>query len=222
MKVEIMELSKLVLPEKNIRIHSERQTQEFVRSVKMFGQIRPIVIDEKNVILCGNGLYAALNSMGQTTAEVYRVTGLTENQKKKLMIADNKIFNLGIDDIKVLDDFINDLKDDLDVPGFDEETLAAMVADAEEAVSIINDYGVLSESESMNVDNGATAKEERINNIVAGNSNILASDNTENNGMNSENTHIVYDVTPERAVTQQDNPSSQFVVCPECGHKIWL
>ena len=47
----------MVKPEKNVRIHTEQQLREFERSVRMFGQIRPIVVDENNVILAGNGLY---------------------------------------------------------------------------------------------------------------------------------------------------------------------
>lgn len=51
MKQLTMELKDLTLLERNIRIHTEKQLQEFERSVKMFGQIRPIVIDENNTIL---------------------------------------------------------------------------------------------------------------------------------------------------------------------------
>ena len=95
MEIITMKLADLRKPEKNVRIHTEQQLKEFRRSVEMFGQIRPIVVDEKNVILAGNGLYDTLAAMGKDTAEVYRYDNLTENQKKKLMIADNKIFSLG-------------------------------------------------------------------------------------------------------------------------------
>lgn len=44
-----MKLSDLVKPEKNVRIHTEQQLKEFRRSIEMFGQIRPIVIDENNI-----------------------------------------------------------------------------------------------------------------------------------------------------------------------------
>lgn len=97
-----MKLTDMVRPEKNVRIHTEQQLREFERSVKMFGQIRPIVVDEKNVILAGNGLYETLLSMGYEEALVYQYTDLTENQKKKLMIADNKIFSLGIENLELL------------------------------------------------------------------------------------------------------------------------
>jgi ParB-like chromosome segregation protein Spo0J len=92
MKITVLNISELVTPEKNIRIHTDKQIKEFVRSINMFGQIRPAVVDENNVILAGNGLVEALKAAGKTEVEVYKIENLTENQKKKLMIADNKIF----------------------------------------------------------------------------------------------------------------------------------
>ena len=83
MKVITMKLADLVKPEKNVRIHTEKQLKEFQRSVEMFGQIRPIVVDENNIILAGNGLYDTLIAMGKETADVYQYDYLTENQKKK-------------------------------------------------------------------------------------------------------------------------------------------
>ena len=139
MKIVKMKISELKSPEKNIRIHTDKQIKEFERSVKMFGQIRPIVVDENNVILCGNGLYATLLKMGVDTADVYKVQNLTENQKKKLMIADNKIYGLGIDDLDTFNKFLNDLSDDLDIPGFDEEILKSMVAEAEDVTEKISE-----------------------------------------------------------------------------------
>ena len=74
MEIITMKLVDLVKPEKNVRIHTEQQLKEFQRSVKMFGQIRPIVVDENNVILAGNGLYETLIAMGKETADVYKLS----------------------------------------------------------------------------------------------------------------------------------------------------
>ena len=49
-------LSELRRPERNVRMHTDKQLKEFRRSIEMFGQIRPIVVDEDGVILAGNGL----------------------------------------------------------------------------------------------------------------------------------------------------------------------
>lgn len=48
MKVIKKKLTELHRPERNVRIHSDKQIAEFKRSIEMFGQIRPIVIDEKS------------------------------------------------------------------------------------------------------------------------------------------------------------------------------
>lgn len=47
------------------------------------------------------------------------------------MIADNKIFSLGIENLDTLNAFLEELQDDLDIPGYDSEILQQMIADAE-------------------------------------------------------------------------------------------
>lgn len=130
MKVIKKRLDDLKHPEKNVRIHSEQQIRELKRSLEKFGQTRALVVDENNVILIGNGLYEAMVSLGYQEASVYVKTELSENDKKKLMIADNKTYALGIDNLDTLNEFLEELQGDLDIPGYDEEILQQMVADA--------------------------------------------------------------------------------------------
>ena len=210
MEITTMKLTDLVKPEKNVRIHTEQQLAEFQRSVKMFGQIRPIVIDEKNVILAGNGLYDTLIAMGRETAEVYRYENLTENQKKKLMVADNKIFSLGIDNLDTLNSFLEDLQGDLDIPGFDEEILKQMVSDAEDITDKLSEYGTLDEEEIQTIKENAERKEQQIQK------------------MESEQESVPQEtvLTQPDSVTNDNEEKtaeeSQFVICPKCGEKIWL
>ena len=56
MKVTKKPLTELHPPERNVRMHTDKQLKEFRRSVEMFGQIRPIVVDEAGIKLAGNGL----------------------------------------------------------------------------------------------------------------------------------------------------------------------
>lgn len=210
MKVIKMQLSELIRPEKNVRIHAEQQLKEFERSIEMFGQIRPIVIDENNVILAGNGLYETLIRMGHKEADVYKYTDLTENQKKKLMIADNKIFNLGIDNLETLNSFLDDLKDDLDIPGYDSDILKQMVSDADEITEKISEYGTLAEEEIENIKENNQKTEEREAKILQNNGNE-GQDNSisESNVIHEEHNEDTADV-------------KKFVICPSCGEKIWL
>ena len=154
MNVTTKRLDALKHPKKNVRIHSEQQIRELKRSLEKFGQTRAIVVDEDDTILIGNGLYEAMVSLGYQEATVYVKTGLSENDKKKLMIADNKTYALGIDNLETLNEFLEELQGDLDIPGYDEEILQQMVADADEVTDKLSEYGTLDESEIQKMKEG--------------------------------------------------------------------
>lgn len=216
MKIVKKRLDELKKPERNIRLHTDKQIKEFRRSIEMFGQIRPIVIDENNVILAGNGLAETLRSMGRTEADCYVVTGLTENEKKKLMLADNRIFDLGVDDMAAFDAFILELKDDLDIPGFDEDMLKSLVMDSDEADELISDYGII--------------PEERIQEIKTTEEKYEARDEE---AAKKAIEHIpvkppiqipeeVREAAGYEAPFQAEEVEHRYILCPKCGERIWL
>lgn len=211
MKQLTLKLSELVRPERNIRIHTEKQLEEFERSVRMFGQIRPIVVDEKNTILAGNGLYETLLRMGEEQALVYKYDDLTESQKKKLMIADNKIFSLGIENLDTLNEFLEELNGDLDIPGFDEEILKQMVADADEVTEKISEYGTLDEEEIQQIKEANEKREQKeLESVSEEGKAIVQTDLSQQGGQSATME------SPESAETRR------FVICPKCGEQIWL
>ena len=208
MKQLTMKLKDLVRPERNIRIHTEKQLAEFERSVRMF---RPIVVDENDIILAGNGLYETLLRMNREEALVYKYEDLTEAQKKKLMIADNKIFSLGIENLDTLNEFLEELEGDLDIPGFDEDILRQMVADADEITEKISEYGTLDEEEVRKIKEANEKREQ-----------AEATDN----GADQETDLPLQ--APERqsggdaGAGQEPAGTGRFVICPKCGERIWL
>lgn len=113
----------------NTRLHSEKQIREYIRSIEMFGQLRPMVIDENNVVLAGNGLLMALQKMGKETAACHIVAGLTENEKRKLMLADNKIAALGEEDQFAFEETLRELSGDIDIPGYGADILKNLASD---------------------------------------------------------------------------------------------
>lgn len=209
MEIITMKLVDLVKPEKNVRIHTEQQLKEFQRSVKMFGQIRPIVVDENNVILAGNGLYETLIAMGKETADVYKYDNLTENQKKKLMIADNKIFSLGIENLDTLNSFLEELQGDLDIPGFDEDILKQMVSEAEDVTEKLSEYGTLDDEEIQSIKESGERKEQQIQKAEA-----------------EQATPAPQPIAQPQQEMPEDSEDTtevkKFVICPKCGEKIWL
>lgn len=217
MKVIKKRLDDLKHPEKNVRIHSEQQIRELKRSLEKFGQTRALVVDENNVILIGNGLYEAMVSLGYQEASVYVKTELSENDKKKLMIADNKTYALGIDNLDTLNEFLEELQGDLDIPGYDEEILQQMVADADEVTEKISEYGTLDESEVQKIKEANEKREQK----------AAAAEISDNNSENSsENPNTSDNQSSERQNTTETEPeiteTRKFVICPNCGEKIWL
>lgn len=217
MKVIKKRLDDLKHPEKNVRIHSEQQIRELKRSLEKFGQTRALVVDENNVILIGNGVYEAMVSLGYQEASVYVKTELSENDKKKLMIADNKTYALGIDNLDTLNEFLEELQGDLDIPGYDEEILQQMVADADEVTEKISEYGTLDESEIQKIKEANEKREQK----------AAAAEISDNNSENSsENPNTSDNQSSERQNTTETEPeiteTRKFVICPNCGEKIWL
>ena len=211
MKQLTMKLKDLVRPERNIRIHTEKQLAEFERSVRMFGQIRPIVVDENNIILAGNGLYETLLRMNREEALVYKYEDLTEAQKKKLMIADNKIFSLGIENLDTLNEFLEELEGDLDIPGFDEDILRQMVADADEITEKISEYGTLDEEEVRKIKEANEKREQ-----------AEATDNGADQGADLPLQAPERQSGGDAGVGQDPAETGRFVICPKCGERIWL
>ncbi|MCD7805429.1 MAG: ParB/Srx family N-terminal domain-containing protein [Oscillospiraceae bacterium] len=141
-------LSDLRLAEKNVRRHTDKQMREYVRSIRMFGQIKPILIDETGEIIAGNGLYEALRQMDATECECCVVPGLTEAQKKKLMLADNRVYELGITDTNAFEDILRDLEGDIDIPGWDADLLEVMTASVPDVDEMISDYGIFDQEQT--------------------------------------------------------------------------
>lgn len=215
-----MKLADMKKAAKNVRMHTEKQLQEYERSIRMFGQIRPIVVDEEGNIMAGNGLYETLLRMKAEEADVYRLENLTPAQKKKLAIADNKIYNLGVENLMVLNEFIEELRDDLDIPGFDEEILKQMISDAEEVTEKICEYGTLDDNEiqelkklgerqSAAYENGKQDNREVSATPVI--SSTIQEPGVPEGRMSAENPNNV-----------MSEPEGKFVICPDCGRKIWL
>lgn len=204
MNVVKMPLSSLKRPERNVRMHTEKQLKEFERSVTMFGQIRPIVVDDERTILAGNGLYETLLRMGWTEADVLQMQGLSDSQKKKLMLADNKIYGLGVDDLDSFDAILNELQGDLDIPGFDEALLKSMVSQASEVTEKLQEYGTLDDEEIGEIRAARERKEQ-----------YMATE-PEEPADEPEDAAVVTPAVEER------EPVRQYVICPHCGEKVWL
>lgn len=146
MQVQTVPLESLKSPEQNARLHPEKQIVELMRAIVMFGQTRPVLIDEDWTVLAGNGLVMALGRLERQTAQVLVMPGLTAAQKTKLMLSDNKIFTLGHDDYDSIMAMIKGL-DDLDIPGFDDKRLSVLFSNEAALGDTLDGFGLMSPEE---------------------------------------------------------------------------
>lgn len=212
MEAKKMKIAELHAPEKNVRVHTEAQIKEFEKSIRMFGQLRPIVVDETNTILAGNGLCVTLQRMGIEEADVYVMEGLTEAQKKKLMIADNKIFQLGVENMDVLNEFLEDLHGDYDIPGFDEDILRQMMADTDEIDAQISGYGTIDPEEVRQMRERADRREQE----------AAEPENADNGSMARNTPSQQADGATDGSNGAAEGEDRRFVICPSCGARVWL
>lgn len=109
-----MRLADIVPYENNPR-HNDNAVEAVKESIKQCEYIAPIIVDEDSVILAGHTRAKALAELGKTEADVMVVSGLTDEQKRKYRLLDNKTNELASWDIDLLEIEL----EDLDFEGFD-------------------------------------------------------------------------------------------------------
>lgn len=207
MKIQKIKLTELLPLEQNVRKHSDNQIKELIRSINQFGQTRAIVIDEKNNILIGNGLYMAMVQAGLEEAFIYRKKGLTEIEKKKLILADNKTYSLGADDYENIEFYLEEITSsgDFEIAGFDEDVLRNLMREADEVLADVQNYGVLDQSV---IETKKQVAESRTNN-----------DDTPNEQQNKE---LEDNPISESVMNNTQSEEVATILCPNCGECIPL
>ena len=87
-----LKINDLKANESNPRIIRDSKFKKLVKSIKEFPEmleLRPIVIDENNLILGGNMRHKACIEAGLKEVPVKIAKGLTEEQKKEFIVKDN-------------------------------------------------------------------------------------------------------------------------------------
>ena len=227
-----VKLSELRHPERNVRIHGQKQIDEMVRSLDFAEQLKPILIDENNVVLAGNGLMDGLIQQGKKEeAWCVRIIGASENDKKKIMTMDNRLYALGSDNHDVIEQFIRELAEagEADIPGYDQAIIDTIAAETEEVTQMMQNYGVMTEDDKNRIDKAAERKAA----IESGE--VVPAYNSPTQGgapapgaVRGPDTPaaVKYDdqtgecepLTPE---DEAENDSVHFVICPHCGTKIY-
>jgi len=144
-KIEQRAIESLIPYINNSRKHSDEQVAQIAASIKEFGWTNPILVDGSNGLIAGHGRLLAARKLGMAKVPVIELAHLSENQKKALIIADNKLAlnsdwdnNLLMIELQELDseDY------DLSVLGFDQDELDALLNPIEPTTGLTDEDAV--------------------------------------------------------------------------------
>ena len=127
MQIEKRQLSELIPYINNSRKHSDDQVTQIAASIKEFGWTNPILVDGDNGIIAGHGRIMAAKKLNMTEVPVIELAHLSKEQRKALIIADNKLALNSDWDSNLLAIELKDLQDlgfDLNLTGFNSDELA--------------------------------------------------------------------------------------------------
>ena len=132
MKVEKVKISEVKNNPSNPRLIKDDKFKKLVKSIQDFPQmleLRPIVVDENNIVLGGNMRLKACKEAGLKDVYIFKAENLTEEQKQEFIVKDNvgfgewdwdmlanewdvdKLDEWGLDVPKIMDSSEDDLKD---------------------------------------------------------------------------------------------------------------
>ena len=132
MKVEQVEIDKIIPYVNNAKIHTDEQIDLIAGSIKEFGFLNPIILSEDNEIIAGHGRFMAAKKLGLKVVPVIRAEDLTPAQIKAYRLADNRLAELAEWDTELLKVEIEGLEDldfDLSLIGFDDVEITALFDD---------------------------------------------------------------------------------------------
>ena len=89
--IEYARVDKLVPYGRNARTHSKQQVSQIAESIKAFGFTNPVLIDRHNTIIAGHGRVAAARLLGMDRVPTIRLEGLSEDEIRSYVIADNRL-----------------------------------------------------------------------------------------------------------------------------------
>lgn len=119
--LQLIDIDKLIPYINNARTHSKEQIKQIQASLREFGFINPILIDDDYNIIAGHGRVLAAEAEGIKKIPCILVKHLSEAQKKAYVIADNKLaLNAGwdMDLLKIEIQELEELDFDIKLTGF--------------------------------------------------------------------------------------------------------
>ena len=130
MKAKEIPTADLIPYARNSRTHSDQQVTQIAGSIREFGFLNPVIIDEDKTIIAGHGRVLAAAKMKLEKVPCVQFSHLTDAQKRAYVITDNRIAENSGWDQEMLTNELSDLFADdfeLDLLGFSEKELENML-----------------------------------------------------------------------------------------------
>lgn len=131
LQVVYRNVDELIPYARNSRTHTDEQVDKIVASIKDIGWTNPILVDGNSGIIAGHGRLLAAQKLGMKEVPVIELKGLTEAQKRKYIIADNRLaLDAGWDEEMLKAELTWLTEHDYDVGsiGFDEDEISAILS----------------------------------------------------------------------------------------------
>lgn len=81
--------------ENNARVHDGDQVKAIAKSIETFGFVSPVLIDKDLNIIAGHGRVMAAKTLGMDRVPCLYVDGLTEEERRAYILADNRLTEWG-------------------------------------------------------------------------------------------------------------------------------
>ncbi|MCB2107346.1 MAG: ParB N-terminal domain-containing protein [Rhodobacteraceae bacterium] len=120
-KIALASTSAIRPREANARKHSQKQVAQIARSIAEHGFVNPILVDSNGTIIAGEGRWRAAQKLGLIRVPTIEITGLSEEQIRSYVIADNQLALAAEWDLEILSQELKGLEEfgvDLEVLGF--------------------------------------------------------------------------------------------------------
>lgn len=129
-RIEHWPVDRLIPYERNARTHSDEQVAKIAASITEFGFTNPVLVDSKDGIIAGHGRLMAAKVLGLPEVPVIVLDHLTDVQRRAYILADNRLaLDAGFDE-EILAAELADLEADgfdLELTGFTDEELAELL-----------------------------------------------------------------------------------------------
>lgn len=133
LEIKYVEIEKLKEYDKNAKIHTQKQINKLVSSMKQFGVVTPILIDKNFMIIAGHGRLEALKKLNYSKIPVIMLENLSETQVRAYRLADNRIAEEAEYDKEILKIELSELSiaDEIEIieTGFDVAEVDAIILD---------------------------------------------------------------------------------------------